>query len=81
MMQRLPMRLEWYHILTQAHSNHAVQAPCSPMNSLLTALPCRELNNELEKEGEGLVANRGFITNTQGDKRLHVSACLEVAWC
>jgi hypothetical protein len=30
----------------------------------------RDLNNELEKEGEGLVANRGFITAIQEDKWL-----------
>lgn len=37
--------------------------------------PCpvlsRVLNDELEKEGEGLVANRGFITTYQDNKKLN----------
>lgn len=28
------------------------------------------LNNELEKEGEGLVASRGFVASYQSNKRL-----------
>lgn len=30
----------------------------------------RELNNALEREGEGLVANRGLVPAETGDKKL-----------
>ncbi len=40
-----------------------------PLSSL--PLSRSELNNELDKEGEGLVANRGLITSYPDNKRLN----------
>ncbi|KAJ9523189.1 hypothetical protein QJQ45_024081 [Haematococcus lacustris] len=38
----------------------------------------RQLNTELDKEGEGLVANRGLVTNNQGEPRLNESQLFAV---
>jgi hypothetical protein len=32
--------------------------------------PCRELNNALEREGDGLVANRGLVPAETANKKL-----------